>query len=325
MKKILITGGAGFFGSHLAIKAIELGYETIVVDILNSETTDSTEKEQNLKILKKKSQELKNFKFYKSDIRNSEEISEVIIKEDPNFLIHCASLVMDRLSMLIPHDFIETNVHGSQNVIDSLKDSNSLEHIVFVSSRSAIGEKSSADAFIRETDLFRPINPYGATKAAAESLFYCNFFNTNTPLSITRMQPMYGPRCRHDMFVWRVLNSIITGEKIEKYGDGEAVRDWLYIDDAVEAIFKILLSPRDFRTFNIGTGVKTSTNQIIEICEEISDSKANIESVSAVLGDAYFAGISDCSLLEKELNWKFRTDIRTGIEITYQFMKNKNI
>ena len=90
-----------------------------------------------------------------------------------------------------------------------------------------------------EDNSFRPINPYGATKAASEGLFYSNHHNTKIPLKICRMHPIYGPRGRNDMFVKRILNSIITGKEIQKYGTGEGVRDYTYVKDAVDGIFSI--------------------------------------------------------------------------------------
>ena len=121
--------------------------------------------------------------------------------------------------MNVPLDFIDVNVRGSQILINASSKVESLEQIIFISSRSAVGEAPGASSFMREDNAFRPINPYGATKAAAEGLFYSHHHNTKVPLKICRMQPVYGPRGRNDMFVKRILNSIITGNEIQKYGN----------------------------------------------------------------------------------------------------------
>jgi UDP-glucuronate 4-epimerase len=224
------------------------------------------------------------------------------------------------LSMDIPLDFIDTNVRGSQILINASSNAKSLEQIIFISSRSAVGEVPDATSLMVEDSAFRPINPYGATKAAAEGLFYCNHHNTKIPLKICRMQPMYGPRGRDDMFVKRILNSIITGEEIEKYGTGEAVRDWLYISDAIDGIFAILEFDVPFEIFNIGIGKATSTNKLIELCEEISGLKANIKNVDLPPGDAHFAGIADCSKIKKMLGWEAKIEISEGLKKTYSYM-----
>ena len=136
-----------------------------------------------------------------------------------------------------------------------------------------------------------------------------------------RMQPMYGPRCRSDMFVWRVLHSILTGEKIQKYGTGEGVRDWLFIDDAVEAIFAIMSKQATFEILNVGTGIGTSTNKLIELCEQVTGRKANIENVEAPPGDAHFAGLADCSKIKDSIGWKAKVDLKKGIGLTFDYMK----
>ena len=165
-----------------------------------------------------------------------------------------------------------------------------------------LGEVQDASSLMSEDNTFRPINPYGATKVAAEGLFYSNHHNSKIPLKVCRMQPIYGPRGRNDMFVKKILNSIITGEKIQKYGTGEGVRDWLYIKDAVDGIFAILEFDVPFEIFNIGTGTGTSANKLIQLCEEIAGIKANIVNIDAPPGDAHFAGIANCSKM-KQICW----------------------
>lgn len=324
MTKILITGGAGFLGSYLTVEALRRGFDAVLVDNFNYETVSVDHKKQNVALIKKQSANFKSkFTEYVADITNYEDFKAIMFKERPEIIIHAASLVMDRLSMHLPDAFIRTNVIGSQNLINIAAELSGVKHMVFISSRSAIGEKAERDSKIFESDLFRPINPYGASKAAAEGFFYCYHHNTNVNVSITRMQPLYGPRCRHDMLPWRVINSILTQEQIEKYGTGDAVRDWLFIDDAVDAIFKVVDHPNNFQIFNIGTGKSTTTNGVIAICENIAGKKANVRTVSDVQGDAYFAGIADCTKIREELNWRHKVDIEEGLSKTYAFMKSQ--
>ena len=321
--KILLTGGAGFYGSHISQKILENNHDLIIVDILNSETTDKEEKKYNLNLLKNFSQNLESsIIFYECDITDEITLTSIFKDESPDIIIHAASLVRDRDSMIVPLEFIETNVKGTQILLDSANKLQNLKELIFISSRSAVGEVPGASAYMKESDHFRPINPYGATKAAAESLCHSFHHNTQIPLKICRMQPMYGPRCRPDMFVHRILNSIITGNKIQKYGTGEGVRDWLFVTDAAEALYKIMLHKTSFDIFNIGTGRGTSTNKLIELCEKITGKKANIENVKLPAGDAVFAGLADLELIKKRIDWKAKVDIEQGISITYDYMKN---
>lgn len=320
-KKILVTGGAGFVGGHFCELALEKGYDIVIIDIFNNETSDEQQKTANINHIRDTA--IKNkakLKVYRCSITDEDALNKIFIDERPNILVHSASLVMDRLSMDIPLDFIDTNVRGSQILINASSNAKSLEQIIFISSRSAVGEVPDATSLMGEDSAFRPINPYGATKAAAEGLFYSNHHNTKIPLKICRMQPMYGPRGRDDMFVKRILNSIITGEEIQKYGTGEAVRDWLYISDAIDGIFAILEFDVPFEIFNIGIGKATSTNKLIELCEEITGLKANIKNVDLPPGDAHFAGIADCSKINKMLSWEAKIEISEGIKKTYSYM-----
>ena len=324
-KKILVTGGAGFVGGHFCELALEKGYDVVIIDVFNNETSSQKEKSANIKHIKDTAKKNKAvLKVYRCSITDEDALNKIFNEEKPNILVHAASLVKDRWSMDVPLDFIDVNVRGSQILISSSSKAESLEQIIFISSRSAVGEVPEASSFMREDDAFRPINPYGATKAAAEGLFYSHHHNTKVPLKICRMQPVYGPRGRNDMFVKRILNSIITGNEIQKYGTGEGVRDWLYIKDAVDAIFAILEFDIPFEIFNIGNGKGTSTNKLIQLCEEISGIKANIKNVDAPAGDAHFAGFADCSKIKKMLGWEAKIDLAEGIKRTYTYMASEH-
>ena len=324
-KKILVTGGAGFVGGHFCELALEKGYDIVIIDVFNNETSSQKEKSSNIKHIKDTARKNKvTLKVYPCSITDEESLNKIFNEERPNILVHAASLVKDRWSMDVPLDFIDVNVRGSQILISSSSKAESLEQIIFISSRSAVGEVPGASSFMREDNAFRPINPYGATKAAAEGLFYSHHHNTKVPLKICRMQPVYGPRGRNDMFVKRILNSIITGNEIQKYGTGEGVRDWLYIKDAVDAIFAILEFDIPFEIFNIGNGKGTSTNKLIQLCEEIAGIKANIKNVDAPAGDAHFAGFADCSKIKKMLGWEAKIDLAEGIKRTYTYMASEH-
>jgi len=320
-KKIIVTGGAGFIGGHFCELALDKGYDVVIIDIFNDETSSVEEKSININHIKDTANHNNaSVIVYPISITDEEALNKIFIDEQPNILVHAASLVKDRWSMDVPLDFIDENVRGSQILINASNKVESLEQIIFISSRSAVGEVPDATTAMSEDNHFRPINPYGATKAASEGLFYSNHHNSNIPLKICRMQPVYGPRGRNDMFVKRILNSIITGEEIQKYGTGEGVRDWLYIKDAVNGIFAVLEFNIDFEIFNIGIGTSTSTNKLIELCEEISGHKANIVNVDAPPGDAHFAGIADCSKLKKMTGWEAEVQISEGIKKTFAYM-----
>ena len=319
--KFLITGGAGFLAGHIAERALMLGNNVAIIDIFNSETTPVNEKIKNTKILEQVA--VKNnvsFKIHKSDVRDAKSMEDIFLEEKPDIVIHAAALARDRDSMDIPLDFIQTNVVGSQNIINAAMKVNTIKQFLITSTRSAVGQTLSATSLMTEDQPMRPINPYGATKSAMEGLFHSYHTDTNIPVKICRMQPTYGPRGRHDMFVWRIFNSIITGDQIQKYGTGDGVRDWLYISDAIDAVFSLLHTEIKFDALNIGVSEMTSTNKLIGLCEEIAKEKANIVNIPAIRGDAVFAGIADCTKIHKICGWKAKVKILEGLKKTYDYM-----
>ena len=172
-KKILVTGGAGFVGGHFCELALEKGYDVVIIDVFNNETSNQKEKSANIKHIKDTARKNKAvLKVYRCSITDEGALNKIFSEERPNILVHAASLVKDRWSMDVPLDFIDVNVRGSQILISSSSMVESLEQIIFISSRSAVGEVPSASSFMSEGNGFRPVNPYGATKAAAEGLFY---------------------------------------------------------------------------------------------------------------------------------------------------------
>jgi len=322
-KNILITGGAGFLGSHLAEKALKESHDVSIIDSFNSETSPSAQKELNVEGLYKVAEYYEaNLKVFKIDISSQSDLKKFFHIQKPNIVIHAAALTMDRASMDIPLDFINTNIVGTQLLLNELLDLDCIEQVIFISTRSAVGLAPSPTMNMNEEAHFKPINPYGASKAAAESFLHSYHFDTKVPVKICRMQPMYGPRCRHDMFPFRLLNAHIKKTNVIKYGSGEGVRDWLYIDDAVEAIYKISNINKQFEIFNIGTGISTSTNELISICEEVIGSKIKIENIDSVRGDAHFAGAADISKIKSMCDWAPNTGLRDGIKRTLEHMKN---
>ena len=326
-EKILVTGGAGFFGGHICEELLKKKYDVVLVDILNSETTSAKNKQETLMFLESinNAEKKSKLKSYICDIKDETALTKIFVDEKPTIVIHAASLVMDRASINVPLDFIQTNMIGSQIILNATLKTDKVKKIIFISSRSAIGEAPEAFSLMNEDDSFRPVNPYGATKAAAEHLFHSFYHNYNIPITICRMNPMYGPRCRPDMFVWRLLNSVLFNEVIEKYGTGEAVRDWLFVKDAVDAIILMLFEPSGHEIINLGTGIGTSTNELIDKVERITGEKINIRQVAPILGDAHFGGIANCSKAKDLIGWEAKTILEEGIKITYDYMKKSHM
>ena len=321
--KVLVTGGAGFFGSHICEKLLLDGKQVIVVDVLNNETSSRVQKKNYIEHLNElsKNKEGAQFRMYELDILQENLLSEVLKEEAPTSCIHAAALVRDRKSVEEPIRYIINNVLGTQSLLNAIRQTDTIRRLVLISSRSAVGETSAVDDKMTENDLLRPINPYGATKVAVEALCHAFYKNFGLSVAICRMEPLYGPRCRRDMMPSLLFESALHNKVVKKYGSGSAVRDWLYVEDAALGILAALNNSEMFSIFNFGTGIGTTLNDLIQMVMEITGKKLNLVDENVPPGDAVFAGVCDSQKAKKMLDWEAKIDLKTGLKITYEYMK----
>ena len=194
---------------------------------------------------------------------------------------------------------------------------------MLISSRAAVGETYATDDRMTENDLLRPINPYGVTKVAMEALCHAFYKNFGLSTTICRMQPLYGPRSRQDMMPRLLFESVLYNKVVKKYGDGQAVRDWLYVEDAALGILAALEDFERFSIFNFGTGTGTTLNELIQTVVEITGGELNILFENVPPGDAIFAGLFDNQKAKKFLGWEPKIDLRTGLGLMYEYMKKE--
>ena len=324
--KVLVTGGAGFFGSHICEKLLLAGKQVVVVDILNNETSSHVEKRKYIEHLNElsKKREGAQFRVYKLDILQENLLSEVLKEETPTSCIHAAALVMDRKSVDEPIRYIINNVQGTQCLLNAIRQTDTIQRLVLISSRSAVGETCAVNDQMTEDDLLRPINPYGATKVAAEALCHAFYKNFDLSVSICRMQPLYGPRCRRDMMPSLLFESALHNKVVKKYGSGAAIRDWLYVEDAALGILAALNNSDKFSIFNFGTGIGTTLDDLIQMVTEITGEKLNLIYENVSPGDAVFAGVCDSQKAKEMLGWEAKMDLKTGLKITYEYMKQND-
>lgn len=324
---VLVTGGAGFFGSHICEKLLLDGKQVILVDVLDNETSSRLEKERHIEYLNELSKNKggTQLRMYQADILQENLLSKILGKERPTSCIHAASLVMDRQSVKEPIRYIINNIQGTQSLLNAIRQTNTVRRFVLISSRAAVGETYAADDKTTEDDLLRPINPYGATKVAMEALCHAFYKNFGLPMAICRMQPLYGPRSRRDMMPRLLFESVLYNKVVRKYGNGQAVRDWLYVEDAAFGILAALENVENFSIFNFGTGIGTTLNELIQMVVEITGGELNMLFENVPPGDAIFAGLCDNRKAKDLLGWEPKVDLRTGLKLMYEHMKKEAI
>lgn len=306
MENVLVTGGAGFIGSHVVDRLIDEGYDVTVVDDLSS---------GNEKNINKKA------KFYKLDIQNPE-LEAVFQKEKPHYVNHHAAQVDVRRSVSTPIFDARVNVLGTINVLENCI-KYKVKKVIFASSGGAIyGEQEDFPA--SEDHPLRPISPYGITKLMGEH--YLRYYRAVYGLDYVALRygNVYGPR--QDPFgeagvIAIFIQKMLNGEQPVINGDGEQTRDFVYVGDVVEANVLAMRNNIPDGIFNIGTGVETSVNQIFNLLRGIINPYVEERHGPPRPGEQR-RSVLECTKAKEILHWQLKTPLIDGLEETCRYFKN---
>ena len=269
--KTLITGCAGFVGSHLTERLLKNGSEVIGIDCF-SDYYERELKEKNLAVSLKNDK----FTFIEKDILEMDEYPDV------DYVYHIAAQAGVRDSWGDNFKgYTSNNIEVTWKLLEFYKELN-IKKFVYSSSSSVYGD---AELPMNEKSRLRPVSPYGVTKLAAENLCYLYWKNYKIPTISLRFFTVYGPRQRPDMAINKFFSSILTGNEIVVYGDGEQKRDFTFVDDAVNAILTAAESRVVGDVFNVGGGSTISVNRLINEIEEITGKKARVTYIEKQKGD----------------------------------------
>jgi UDP-glucuronate 4-epimerase len=312
---ILVTGAAGFFGSHIAAEFLHAGKHVVVFDKFNAETTSVGEKEINISRLEAIAAGVPNARLSinRGDILDADSILATLRATNPTACVHAASMVDDRRSVNHPKEYLITNIIGTQTLLHTIAEHGSVRQFVYISTRSTFGQVDSPGQLMLEESPKRPINPYGASKVGAEAICHVYHHLHGININIIRIFALYGPYGRPDMIPRQLMEKISSGAEIPKYGTGEANRDWMFVQDAAEAVFLAAHSPLGYQIYNIGTGYGTTLNDLIATAEEIIGKRANILHLPVPAGDAHFVGVADNSKARAVLGWEPKTSLKDGM------------
>ena len=281
MKTYLVTGGAGFIGSHLCEKLLK-EHRVIMIDNLD-DYYDVAIKEEHIAILK----ENRNFEFYKCDIRDREKIVEIFNQYPINGVVHLAGLAGVRPSLVDPILYEDVNIKGTMILLEEMKTHN-MKNIVIASSSSVYGNCKTLP-FTEEESCNRVISPYAATKKANETIasVYHSVYGMN--MILARFFTVYGERQRPDLAISKFTRAILNNKPITVYGDGNTFRDYTYVHDIVQGIEKSIryLEQHDntYEIVNIGSATPLTLNQLIETIENVTGKKAIIQKMPMQPGD----------------------------------------
>ena len=311
IKKILVTGGAGFIASHLVDKLIEKGYEVVVIDNL------STGLKENLN---------KKAKFYDLDIQDGK-VSKVFLKEKPEAVFHFAAQIDVRKSVENPAEDAKTNILGGLNILENCKGSKGwpkVEKIIFSSTGGAIyGEADIVPT--PESYVEYPLSPYGVAKLTTEK--YLNYYSKifGIPFVALRFANVYGPRqnSKGEAGVVAIFcDKIFSKKQPIINGNGLQTRDFVYVADIVNAAI-LALETEKTGIFNIGTGKEKNINDIFSIINKESGLDYKEVHGASQMGEQKRSCL-DYSKAKHELGWEPKCDLEKGLKETVGWFKEKN-
>jgi UDP-glucuronate 4-epimerase len=332
MKKILITGAAGFIGSTLAIRLLDRGDEVVGIDNLN-DYYDVSLKEARLARLTRN----RNFRFLKADIADRDAMTAIFATHRPQRVMHLAAQAGVRYSLTNPHAYIESNLAGFGNVLEGCRH-NGVEHLVYASSSSVYGGNTRLP-FSEHDNIDHPVSLYAATKKANELMAHTYSHLYRLPTTGLRFFTVYGPWGRPDMALFLFTKAILEGRPIDVFNRGDMVRDFTYVDDIVEGVVRVVdriaepslsfdpdnpdpaTSDAPYRVFNIGNNQPVRLMEYIEAVEAALGRKATMNLLPMQPGDVP-ATYADTRELEAWTGFRPATPVRQGVENFVAWYRN---
>ena len=319
---ILITGCAGFIGFHLTSHMLINSKKSIIgIDNLNS-YYDVDLKRDRLKILRKN----KKFKFYKLNIADTSKISSLFKKYRIEKIVNLAAQAGVRFSINNREEYFNSNVKGFFNILEMSK-KYKVKHLVYASTSSVYGN-STKKPFRENQSTDEPLSFYAASKKTNEILAYPYSYIHNIKISGMRFFSVYGPYGRPDMALYKFVDKMIKGKKIDLYNHGNHLRDFTYIDDVVKGIVNVLKkAPKKkipFEIVNIGRGKPENLKDFLKVIKyELNIKKPFVVNKKMQLGDVY-STYASVNKLKKNYKYKPNTNINIGIKKCIQWYKKYN-
>jgi len=320
MKIILVTGGAGFIGSNLCHYFTKQNFKVLCLDNFDDFYSEEI-KLNNIKSLLNDN----SFELIKGDIRDSILLNSIFKNNKIETVIHLAAKAGVRNSIINPQEYFDINVNGSIALLEAMRN-NSVKNLVFASSSSVYGNKSGK---LQETDVCdEQISPYAVSKKTVELLNYSYHVNFKMNVINLRLFSVYGKNQRPDLVIHKFFNNISQNKPIEIYGNGEAKRDFTYIDNVVEAFYNSVLyfekqKQNVYETINIGNDKPISLLLLLDYIKEIiQNEKIQFVTKDIVKGDVDTTH-ADIEKAKKLLNYIPSISLGKGIKLFYEWFKNE--
>jgi len=322
MLKILISGVAGFIGSHMAERLLQKGYAVTGIDNFSNLYSLSMYRDTVTSLYKNK-----NFEFIKTDILDKKSVFTVIRNRSINYLIHCAAKTGIAASLDDPLIYLETNVMGTINLLEGLRLFSPKTKSILLSSSSVYGKQDKTP--LTEDITPNPLSPYGLSKYLMELIAKQYFYLYKLPIVIVRPFSIYGPRGRHDMAPYLIIDTARKKGVFTIYGNSaNNQRSWTYIDDFIEGIMQVVLKHnfQTFEIFNLGNNHSLGIGQFTLIAKKLLKKYLNLNLKTIKKSRRSFEMTINCPSIEKAqriLGYTPKVQFNTGFTKILQSLPNE--
>ena len=305
MKRVLVTGAAGFIGMHCAQRLLARGDKVIGVDNLSDYYSVKLKRDRLARL------KHRNFRFVQIDIADARKLKSVFDKEKPQYVLHLAAQAGVRYSLVNPAAYVQSNLVGFANLLECCR-ARPPQHLVFASSSSVYGANPKLP-WSETHDVDRPISFYAATKKSNELMAHVYSHLYGLPVTGLRYFTVYGPWGRPDMSPVLFAQAIVKGKPIEVFNRGDMQRDFTYVDDIVEGTLRVLDKPAPFALYNIGNHTPVALPDYIRTLERALGKKAKMKLMPMQPGDVK-ATYADTRALKKLVGFAPSTPLQAGLE-----------
>ncbi|HUK55957.1 MAG TPA: GDP-mannose 4,6-dehydratase [Nitrospiria bacterium] len=315
MKTVLVTGGAGFIGSHVVERLLAEGDRVVCLDNFDS-FYDPAVKRANIRTALNRP----NVRLVEGDIRDEPTLARLFREEPIEVVFHAAARAGVRPSIQDPVLYHDVNLNGTTRLLEAARSAR-VKNFVFASSSSVYGVANRVP-FSEEDPADFPISPYAATKRAGELLCYTYHHLYGVPMTCLRFFTVYGPRQRPEMAIAKFTRLIDEGRPVPVFGDGSSRRDYTYISDVVEGVVEALGHPQPYAILNIGGSQTTELRDLVAKIEKALNKKAQIEVLPPQAGDVPLT-FADVGKAKRLLGYEPRTSIDEGLKKFVEWYQEK--
>lgn len=312
----LVTGGAGFIGSHLCERLLTLGHTVVALDNFNDYYNPNL-KWRNVELLRQRAE----FTLAEADILDRPRLQELFGAQRFDAILHLAARAGVRPSILQPLLYEQVNIQGTMNLLELARE-HKIDRFIFGSTSSVYGENPKVP-FSEDDPVDHPISPYAATKKACELICFTYHHLYHLKTTCLRFFTVYGPRQRPDMAIHKFTQLIAAGQKVPMFGDGTTRRDYTYISDIIDGVCLALEHCTGYHLYNLGESQTIELRRLIDLIAANLNKEARIERLPIQPGDVPIT-YADITRAQRELGYQPRVNVEEGVRQFVEWFKEVN-